>query len=50
MPISKPSADVTKITSLDEAIDFFNEEIAGDIVTVSGEVLHTPKIDKNNPS
>ena len=44
------NSDVTKITSLDDGIDFFNEFIAGDIKTPFGEALHTPKIDKRNPS
>ena len=44
------SKDATKITSLDDGIDFFNEFIAGDIKTPFGEILHTPKIDKRNPS
>lgn len=45
----KFNVDVTKIKSIDDCIDLFNEHIAGTIVTVTGEVLVTEKIDKINP-
>jgi hypothetical protein len=54
MSLAKPASDnetseekqARTIAFFDEAIDLFNEHIAGDVTTVTGVVLTTPPIEK----
>ena len=43
-PIERTIMDIQKVVSIETAIDFFNEEIAGEIVTTTGKILTTPPI------